>query len=99
MKLNDFYNYTIGSHFLSAIINADCSGLTDEDERQLDDFLANLPPAAVGGVWELQDDEYETDFARCEVTDLMSDCVNVNLHFHNPELVVQASGDEENLLY
>lgn len=99
MKLNDYYYFTIGSHFLSAIINADYSGLDDAEERQLNDFLANLPPAAVGGVWELDDDEFETHFDCCEVTDLHSDCVNVSLHFHNPELIVQASGDEENLLY
>jgi hypothetical protein len=97
VKLNDFYEYTIGSHFLSALINSDCSGLTDEDERLLDDFLANLPPAAVGGSWDVQ--EGETEFARCEVTDLYSDCMTVSLWFDNPALAVQASGDEENLLY
>ena len=83
MKLNDFYEYTIGSHFLSAIINSDCSGLDDRDEWFLDEFLANLPPAAVGGSWDVQDGEAE--FALCEVTNLYSDCVTVKLHFHNPE--------------
>jgi hypothetical protein len=97
MKLNDYYYFTVGSHFLSAIINADCSGLDDSDERALNDFIANLPPAAVGGTWDVED--YETHFNRCEVTDLHSDCVNVSLHFYNPELVVPRSGDEENLLY
>ena len=97
MKLNDFYEYTIGSHFLSAIINGDCSGLEDSEERQLDDFLANLPFVAVGGTWKVQ--ESTNDFARCEVTDLHSDCETVSLWFHNPDLVVKRTGDEENLLY
>ena len=83
MKLNDFYEYTIGSHFLSAIVNDDYSGLDGEDERQLKDFLESLPPAAAGGVWIVQDDE--AHFARCEVTDLYADCLTVKLHFHNPE--------------
>ena len=97
MKLNDFYEYTVATHFSSAIFNDDRSGLDDEEERLLDDFIANLPPAAVTGTWQVQ--ENTDDFDRCEVTDLYSDCVTLSLWFYNPDLAVSLTGDEENLLY
>lgn len=81
--MNDYYKYTVATHFLSAIINSDCSGLTDEDERQLDAFLDNLPHDAVNGSWDYGAPFAGTEFARCDICDLHAECMTVKLWFHN----------------
>ena len=63
------YTYTIGAHFLPAIINGDETGLEDGESRQLDAFLSCLPEGP--GHWNC-DDSDSFDFARCDVTDMMS---------------------------
>lgn len=68
----DTYTYTIGAHFLPALINGDETGLTRQDQRQLAEFAATLPAGA--GHWSCGDSD-EFDFARCDITDLMSGCV------------------------
>lgn len=81
--LNDHYEYTIASHWFSAIINDDYTGLSDEEENQLARFLSeanNLPDAT----WQLPDDE--THFAICEISGLFSDCHTVKLFFTNETL-------------
>ena len=87
--INDYYKYTIATHFLSALINSDCSGLTDEDERQLNVFLDNLPDDAVNSThssWDYGAPFEGTDFARCDVCDLHADCMTVKLWFHNANI-------------
>ena len=37
------YTYKIADHWLSPIINGDYSGLEDQEEAQLNDFLASIP--------------------------------------------------------
>jgi Ulp1 family protease len=49
----DYYEYNIAGHWLSAIIDSDYTGLTDHEERQLDQFMNNLP---VIGHWDIDDD-------------------------------------------
>ena len=65
------YTYTIGAHFLPALINGDETGLTLEEQNLLSGFDANLPGA---GHWSCGDAD-EFNFARCDITDLMSACV------------------------
>ena len=67
----DTYTYTIGVHFLPALINCDETGLSDGEQAQLAGFAANLPGA---GHWSCGDSD-GFDFARCDITDLMSACV------------------------
>ncbi len=82
--LNDYYKYTISDHFLSVIINSDCSGLDDSEERQLDEFFKSIPSDAANGTWDVVD--YEGSFDRCEVTGLDANCVTVKLWFHNTNI-------------
>jgi hypothetical protein len=64
----DTYTYTIGAHFLPALIDGDESGLSLEDCNALAGFDANLPGA---GHWSV-DDADSFDFARCDVTGMHS---------------------------
>jgi hypothetical protein len=83
--LNDYYEYTIADHWASAIVNGDYSGLTDDEEIQLDEFLGGLP--TVAGILDIEGLD-DPGFARCEVTGLLSNCVTLKLWFHNPELTL-----------
>lgn len=65
----DTYNYCIGSHFVCAIEYDDESGLTDEESRQLSEFLETLPRGA--GHWSWSEGE---EFARCDISGLRGDC-------------------------
>src|SRR6185503_12475563 len=60
------YEYTIGPHFLSALINGDTSGLSDVEEKELDEWLESLGHS--DGHWATTDDHDE--FGRCDVTNL-----------------------------
>lgn len=97
--LNDFIDYNIGEHFLSAIINNDYSGLDDSEEAQLRAFLDSVysNPAIVNSAWDWA--ENDLDYTRCDVCDMHANCMKVKLWFHVSSLVVRPSGDEENLLY
>lgn len=70
------YTYTIGAHFLPALINGDESGLDLQEQNLLSSFDANLPGA---GHWSYGDAD-TFDFARCDITDLMSACVVCQYH-------------------
>lgn len=76
--LNDYFNYTISEHLLSAIINDDYSGLDNDEENELNRFLstANLYKNAT---WDIP--EGEPNFAQCDITGLHANCFNVKLHF------------------
>lgn len=62
--------FRIGNHFLSALINADESGLNKEDILALSTFLQrnNLGHAYA------PDEEDDIGFIRCDVTGLWSNC-------------------------
>jgi hypothetical protein len=81
--LNDHYEYTIAGHYLTAIVNGDYSGLSDEEENDLNRFLSeanNLDNAT----WDLPEDE--PHFAICEICGLHADCYTVKLYFNNPTI-------------
>jgi len=69
MRPTDHIEYTIGEHWLVAIVNDDHSGLTDTECRQLDGFLERLPCA---GTWDFDDG---MGFTRDEIGGLYADCV------------------------
>ena len=66
----DQYDYHIASHYLSALINGDESGLSDDESADLQAFVESLPGP---GHWDCDDDEH---FARCEVSGMMSSVVD-----------------------
>jgi len=71
------YEYNICSAYLCALINDDRSGLSDQDESLLNDFIDDLP--AQNGSWDY-DPEAETDFVRDEVSGLAADCIECTYH-------------------
>ena len=64
---------TIAECFVCAIEYGDYSGLTDEEEYQLDDWLKNYPYC----IFEYGD---YGEFTRCEITGLMATCINVKIY-------------------
>jgi len=79
--MNDYYKYSISQHFISAIANDDRTGLDDDEEQALNEFLASLPTAE--GTWDFEDD---ASFTWCDIIDMYSECVCAKLHFHNTNI-------------
>jgi hypothetical protein len=75
----DTTEYEIGAHFLSALINGDYSGLSDEEARALDQFEANNGPGPLGGHWADIEDSCE-EFGRCDVTGERGQTVRIAKH-------------------
>ena len=73
----DKYTYTIGDHFLPALINGDISGLTDHDIDDLERFLSS--DVFLKGHWSVPDCQ-ESDFARCDISGLLSTCVDMSFY-------------------
>lgn len=65
--------YCIASHYLGSLINADPTGLEDEEAADFDEWVKLVQDGRVGH-WDCDRD---SDIARCEVTGLLSDCTNV----------------------
>lgn len=63
----------IAEHFVCAIEYNDMSGLDDKEESQINDWLADYP----GCMFEYGD---SNEFAKCEITGLMGNCVNVKIY-------------------
>lgn len=63
----------IAEYFICAIEYNDYSGLNDEEESQLNDWLENYP----GCMFEYGG---SVEFAKCEITGLMGKCVNVKVY-------------------
>lgn len=79
------YTFTVSKHFLPAIINGDDTGLDDSDSVQLEVFMGvTLASCAMHGMkiinhhWA-DDSDDDTNFARCEITNLMADCTTLRL--------------------
>ena len=74
MKFEE-YTYQIAGHFLPALVNGDRTGLSDQEDEQLDKFLADLTeelqcfPGAM--IFEPAD---ESNFAYDDVTGLLAEC-------------------------
>jgi hypothetical protein len=73
--------FTIASHYASAIVNGDYSGLEDHEEQELDGFLDYLMREFNSNDLQLTDYylQNEPDFNRCEISNLHSDCIQFNL--------------------
>jgi len=64
---------TIAEYFVCAIEYGDMSGLDDEEESMVGDWLENYPCC----MFEYGD---SIEFAKCEITGLMGNCVNVKIY-------------------
>ena len=64
--------FSIFGAYLSAIINGDYSGLSDDDESDLNDFLDATFREYGSGHWSI--DSEEPSFQFDEVSHLMGDC-------------------------
>ena len=73
----DNMDYIIATHYLSAIINDDYSGLDDDEESDLRAFLAANEQR--GGHWDCGDESPE--FLTDEVSGLKADCVLVRQYY------------------
>jgi len=70
----DEYEYEIGAHFLSALINGDTTGLEDNEERDLDAWVTDAAPGV--GHWSDVADS-DNEFGTCDVTGLRGATVKV----------------------
>ncbi len=86
--------YYIAGAYLSALINGDCSGLEDSEEKDFDAWL-EWAQEGRSGVWSYYSEEAENEdgspneeerakagshFHLCDVCDLMADCEIVVFH-------------------
>lgn len=69
----DYYEFRISEHFLSALINDDRTGLSDDNESALDNWLDNLELPT--GHWDIVEDS--NDFKTCEITKLFSEVIEL----------------------
>ena len=67
--------YMISEHWLPAIFNGDFSGLDEDDETRLENFLNFVQEQHGSGHWSC-DDELE-EFARCEISNLHAYCTKL----------------------
>jgi len=77
--------YQVAKHFVPALINCDITGLNDEDESQLAYFgkcIGENMKALNATIWHWAcDDCDDTNFALCEISDLMADCTILTLNY------------------
>jgi len=82
--MNDYYTFNIASHYASAIVNGDYSGLDDAEEKQLSEFFENLNNylGAENTALDFMLDNYGQDsyFDIDEVSGLYSDCIEFKLY-------------------
>lgn len=66
-------SYIVPVHFVPAILNGDPTGLSDKDEKELEQFLNSLPP----GYFTLGD-QVEHEFCyKNDVNNLGGDCLDL----------------------
>jgi hypothetical protein len=82
--MKDYYTFNIASHYASAIVNGDYSGLDDAEEKELNKFLDNLNNymGVENTVMDLMLDDYAQDsyFDIDEVSGLYADCIEFKLY-------------------
>lgn len=70
--LIEYDTYSIAEHWVCAIENGDITGLTDEEEAELNLWLSSVP----AGCWSWSD---SSEFARDAVSGLMAICLEARL--------------------
>ena len=79
------YEFKVSKHFISALINDDESGLTDDEGTMLWEWEQNLPDhyhlkAKMHKVFDVSPDTGE-GFTFCEVCGLWSDCATLTVNY------------------
>ena len=79
------YTYKIAKHFVSALINDDESGLTDDEGAMLWEWEQNLPThfdfkSPKHKVFDVAEDDGE-DFNQCEVCGLLVNCTTLTVNY------------------
>jgi len=75
----DTIEYNVSRFLIAALINADVSGLDDEDAAALEDFELEVQFHAPAGfkfghfAFDSSEDDQHENFRTCEVTNLLSD--------------------------
>jgi hypothetical protein len=77
--MKEYITFHISDSFASAIVNDDYTGLEDHEEIELNDFLDNLTRQYGSQDLNLIDFEDEGNFALCEVSNLMGNCLQFTL--------------------
>lgn len=83
MKTWDHFEYKIAKYYLPALINDDVSGM-DEPEIdalttfELSAYLTAVDDGFTVGHWDADSDD-DTNFARCDVSNLYADVTTVRL--------------------
>ena len=72
----DQYDYRIADYFLSALINGDCTGLTDEESEELDTWESALPEGK-GRIYDYEEDS--DNWGKCEISGLFAQIVTVKV--------------------
>lgn len=72
----DTLEFTIGSHFLSALINGDYTGINGAEAKQLDAWVAKQTEGVKNGHWSPTDETNE--FGLCDVTGAHGNVTKVN---------------------
>jgi hypothetical protein len=77
------YDFWISGHFLSAIINDDCSGLEENDKKLLDKFIeyAEKVTDRRSGHWSVDTDECDREWQKCEISNLVDNCYSLKWVF------------------
>ena len=76
MRLFHHDTHNISAHYLPSLINGDYSGLNDSDELLIEDYLKRFE-----GFYITYTILYDhTDFRKCEISGLLSDCYLVDIH-------------------
>ena len=71
------YIFNIASHYASAIVNNDYTGLADKEDKELNGFLDNLE-REYGNNYLIWNDA-EADYHRCDVSNLIGDGLQFTL--------------------
>lgn len=73
IRFEEYDTVNICTAFVTAFEYGDYTGVSDEEEHQIDEYLSNLPSPHYF--------EYgsESFCGRCKVTGLMADCVEVKI--------------------
>lgn len=81
LKKVDFYEYTVATVYLSALINADRTGLTDDDVTLLESFLDDIDEnyGQYQKHWTCNFSNSESFFAVCDICGLGAECSEVEL--------------------
>lgn len=69
---------TVSEHLLSAFINGDESGLDQGDVDSISEFLAGYKQCHA-----ICPDDLDVSFERCEITGMMSNCVELDFDVVN----------------